>query len=133
MAAKKKWYQDYRIATPIVVAVVGVIGTWITTHYNDEKPKEPLPTTTAAPPASFALAINVIDDATDNRLAGAKIVSDELGFSKETDDQGRATVSIPSNLSKIRITVSMPKYRTQNVELSVYPEMDAARIRLQPE
>jgi len=129
MAAKKKWYQDYRIATPIVLAIIGLLGTWITTRNNDARPKESPPAT--SPAANFTVIINVLDDKTENRLAGAKAVSDELGFLQESDSNGRCTVAIPSHLRKIRLTVSKSGYRTLNVELNVFDGMDPARIRLQ--
>jgi hypothetical protein len=151
--AARKWYQNPKFSVPVAVALVGLIGTIVTVLWSrqeeaadkaqsDSPPATTVPasstgTTTTVPPPFptpppvVSFPVVVIDDVTRDHIAGARIVADEQGVSTETDSQGRCTLSVRPGQSKLRVTVSRPGYRTQNVELTVFEGMDPARIRLQ--
>ncbi len=145
MAVKKRWYQDPKIAVPVFLALIGLTGTIVkVVAGKDEARKEKPPpsqvaTTTTpasstpapAPESLVSFPVVVIDDATGDHIASAKIVADEQGISTETDSQGRCTLSVRPGQGKLRVTVSHSGYKTQNVELTVFAGMDPARIRLQ--
>ncbi len=123
--ATRKWYQDPRIAVPVAVALIGLVGTAITV-LGGSKSARP----TAATEAPLTFPVVVIDNATGDHIAGARVLVDEQGVSVETDSQGRCTLSVRPGQGKLRVTVSSPGYRTQNVELTIFEGMDPARIRL---
>lgn len=124
-----KWYRDYRFMVPIVVAFFGLIGTWLSSREGRSgEHKQTVPPPPA--PATYSVIIVAIDDATEDRLASVAVKGDELGFSVETDSNGRCTVAVPAQVNKLRVTVSHPQYHTKNIELDVFEGMDPARIRL---
>jgi hypothetical protein len=147
--AARKWYQNSKVAVPVLVALIGLAGTVVTVVIGKdgpggktETPIESSPSPQPAEPASkpavlpdpvpvVSFPVIVMDDATGDHLAGAQVVADEQGVSKETDSQGRCTLTVRPGLGKLRVTISLQGYRTKNVELTVFKGMDAARFRLQ--
>jgi len=140
--AARKWYQDPKIAVPVLVALIGLVGTVVTVAPWKDKTKEdqpkvtptPTPVETVPSPAPepvVAFPVVVIDDETGDHIAGVQVVADEQGVSTETDSQGRCTLSVRPGQGKLRVTVSRNGYQTRNVELTVFEGMDPARIRLQ--
>lgn len=149
--ATRKWYQDPKFSVPVTVALIGLVATIVTIRGGRqeaakesqggsppaaEAPTNPLATTSTAPPpppaaSVVSFSVVVIDDSTGDHIPGTRIVADEQGISTETDSQGRSSLSARPGQAKLRVTVSHPDYRTQNVELTVFEGMDPARIRLQ--
>lgn len=148
--ATRKWYQDPKFSVPVTVALIGLVATIVTVSGGRQEAAEkkqsnpPSGTTapaTSSPGASTApppppvpvvsFPVVVIDDSTGDHIPRTRIVADEQGISTETDSQGRSSLSVRPGQAKLRVTVSHPDYRTQNVELTVFEGMDPARIRLQ--
>ena len=146
--AARKWYQNSKVAVPVLVALIGLAGTVVTVLVEKNKPdgkqKTPAQSSPAPQPAEpgskpavppdpgpvVSFSVIVIDDATEDRIARAQIIADEQGVSTETDSQGRCTLSVRPGQHKLRVTVSRSGYKTQNIELTVFEGMDPARIRL---
>lgn len=145
--AARKWYQNSKVAVPVLVALIGLAGTVVTVVIGKDglgrKPETPATQPAQGPPPSAGITtipapgpvisfpVIVIDDTTGDHISGAQIVADEQGISTETDSQGRCSLSVRPGQGKLRVTVSRLGYRTQNVELTVFEGMDSARIRLQ--
>jgi len=143
--AAMKWYQNPKIAVPVFVALIGLAGTVVTVMQKKDEPKKegaslpqvtptPSPLKAAPSPApepAVSFPVVVVDVVNDNHIAGAQVVADEQGVSTETDSHGRCTLNVRPGQGKLRVTVSRPGYKTQNVELTVFEGMDPARIRLQ--
>jgi hypothetical protein len=145
----RKWYQTPKVAVPVLVALIGLAGAFVTAVIEKlgrgGKPETPIqsnqipqsvepfrkPAVPPDPVQAISFPIVVIDDATEDLLAGATVAADEQGVSKETDSQGRCTLTVLPGLGKLRITISLQGYQTKNVELTVFEGMDAARFRLQ--
>ena len=135
MPAASKWYQNPKIAVPVLVALIGLISTIATLEpWKDDSPPPtptPVPTPSPTPEPVLSFPVVVIDDVTGDPIPGAAVMTDEQGGATETDSQGRCTLSVRPRQSKLRITVRRDGYDTRNVELTVFDGMDPVRIRLQ--
>jgi len=79
----------------------------------------------------ISLIVIAIDDTTEGRIPGVRILSDAQSVNRETDDQGRLTINVRPDLKKLLLTFTKPGYRIKNAEIDVFTGMDPQIIRLE--
>jgi hypothetical protein len=112
-----KWYKDYRFVAPIVVALIGLIGVLAPGWHR-------------SPPAT--LVVVTLDSDTGQPLAGVHLRVDEQGLSRETDSQGRSTLSVSPDLKKLRLTGSRVGYEESTLEVDLLPGGAPVHLPLKP-